>query len=200
MNTPVGLLLKLVLAVFLVGAAPPRQAERTAPDRWTSLADIKVPVVLCIDDKPTAGGQPSTSAYAKAAANGFRSVLTLRSVKDGVDVNRERFMVERTKMRYFNIALASHLPSRQQVDEFLALVRDPANHPMLINCAFAERVAPLMMIFRIVEQGWSRDRAIEEASRGGIGRDTLQTFARDYLAPSRKPAKGPSGAATVNSR
>jgi hypothetical protein len=54
---------------------------------------------------------------------------------------------------------------------------------MLINCAFAERVAPLMMIFRITEQGWSRKKAIEEASRSGLKSDMLRKFADDYLAP-----------------
>jgi hypothetical protein len=61
--------------------------------------NVDVPVVLCIDDKPSVGGQPSGAAYAKAAANGFRSVLTLRSKPDGVDLVRERLMVERKKMR-----------------------------------------------------------------------------------------------------
>ncbi len=82
------------------------------------------------------------------------------------------------------------MPPRKQVDEFLRVARDKANHPMLLNCAFAERVAPLMMIFRIVEQGWSEERAIKEASQSGIKSDSLKKFARDYLAPSKKKPAG----------
>lgn len=164
-----------------------QQSERHPSNRFGPATNVDSPVVLCIDDKPAAGGQPSTSAYAKAAANGFRSVLTLRSAKDGVDLNRERFMVEQNKMRYFNIAATNNLPPRKQVDAFLGVARDKANHPMLINCAYADRVAPLMMIFRIVEQGWSQERAIEEAGQSGIKNDALKQFARDYLAPSKKP-------------
>jgi protein tyrosine phosphatase (PTP) superfamily phosphohydrolase (DUF442 family) len=148
--------------------------------------NVDVPVVLCIDDKPTAAGQPSGDAYAKAAANGYRSVLTLRTNKDGVDISRERFMVEQRKMRYFNIASTAKLPRPEQVDEFLRLVRDKANHPMLLNCAFAERVAPFMMIFRITEQGWSEEKALDEASRSGLKGDQLKKFARDYLAQRNK--------------
>lgn len=182
----IGILSKLVLVIPLIGAAPMQQTERPPANRFEHSPKVDPPVVLCIDDKPTAGGQPSTSAYAKAAANGFRSVLTLRSAKDGVDLNREGFMVEQNKMRYFNIAVTNTLPPRKQVDEFLRVVRDKAHHPMLLNCGFAERVAPLMMIFRIVEQGWSEERAVEEASLSGIKKDSLKTFARDYLAPSKK--------------
>lgn len=189
MKNSIGILLKLALVIPLIGAAPIQQTERPPANQFERSADVDVPVVLCIDDKPTAGGQPSTSAYAKAAANGFRSVLTLRSAKDGVDLNRERFMVEQNKLRYFNIAVTNNLPPRKQVDEFLRVARDKANHPMLLNCAFAERVAPLMMIFRIVEQGWSEERALKEASQSGIKRDLLKQFARDYLAASKqKPA------------
>ena len=168
-----------------------QQSGRHPSNRFGPATNVDSPVVLCIDDKPAAGGQPSTSAYAKAAANGFRSVLTLRSAKDGVDLNRERFMVEQNKMRYFNIAATNNLPPRKQVDAFLGVARDKANHPMLINCAYADRVAPLMMIFRIVEQGWSQERAIEEASQSGIKNDALKQFARDYLAPSKKPPTSP---------
>ncbi len=89
-------------------------------------------------------------------------------------------------MRYFNIPASAKLPRHEQVDEFLALVRDKANHPMLINCAFAERVAPFMMIFRVTEQGWNEDKAVEEAIRNGLKHDHLKKFTNDYLLRLKK--------------
>jgi protein tyrosine phosphatase (PTP) superfamily phosphohydrolase (DUF442 family) len=162
---------------------PARQSERPAPSQLDLRTKVNVPVVLCIDDKPTVGGQPSGDAYAKAAANGFRSVLTLRAQKDGVDTLRERLLVENNRMRYFNIASANAAPTIKQVDEFLQVARDPNNHPMLINCAFAERIAPYMLIFRIREEGWSEEKALEEAERLGLPRDEMRKFARGYFAP-----------------
>lgn len=187
LSTTVKVIAAPAILILLVPAAPLHaQQSRTALESpFASPEQIAAPVVLCIDDKPGAGGQPSSTAYMKAAANGFRAILTLRSKADGVDLVRERFMVERNNMRYFNISAAKTLPRREQVDEFLRLVRDPANHPMLINCAFAERVAPFMMIFRIVEQGWSKDRAIEEAARSGLKSALSRKFLDDYLAPPR---------------
>ena len=187
-------LLAWLLCVSLWGLPSHAQQNKTSAfNPNETFAKVAAPVVLCIDDKPAAGGQPSTSAYAKAAANGFRSVLTLRAPADGIDVNRERFMVEQNKMHYFNIPAAGKLPGRKQVDEFLALVRDKGNQPMLVNCAFAERVAPLMMIFRIVEQGWSPERALEEASLSGLKHDVLKKFARDYLGqPKKQNGRGTS--------
>lgn len=166
----------------VLDAAEFRQSDRMPGNQIEQLLKVDVPVVLCIDDKPTAGGQPSGQAYAKAAASGYRSILTLRTKKDGVDILRERSMVERQKMRFFNIPVVPNTPRPAQADEFLALVRDKANHPMLVNCAFAERVAPLMMIFRIVEQGWSKEQALEEATRMGLSKEPLKKFAESYLA------------------
>jgi len=182
----IGSLAGFALVVALVGAAPAPQTERPLPNRFERTVNVDVPVVLCIDDKPSVGGQPTGTAYAKAAANGFRSVLTLRSKPDGVDLVRERLMVEQNKLRYFNIPASAKLPRHEQVDEFLALVRDKANHPMLVNCAFAERVAPFMMIFRITEQGWNEDKTVEEAKGSGLNRDQLKKFSKAYLDRYRK--------------
>lgn len=192
-NSQALLLILFVTTIFgtCSAHAEVRQSERPAGHQIDALSKVDVPVVLCIDDKPSLGGQPSGGAYARAAVNGYRSVLTLRSQQDGVDVVRERLLVEQTKMRYFNIPASAKLPRPERVDEFLSLVRDKANHPMLINCAFAERVAPFMMILRISEQGWSEEKAVEEASRSGLKSDQLKKFAKDYLA-HRKRKQSPA--------
>ena len=152
-------------------------------------AKAEAPVVLCIDDKPSVGGQPSDQAYAKAAANGFRSVLTLRAASDGVEVWRERLMVERHRLRFLNLPVRSTLPELEQLDEFLDWVRDKNHHPMLLNCAFAERVAPYMMIFNMIELNWSEERAVEEAAKSGLSREQLRALARKYLKAQDNQAK-----------
>ena len=176
--------------ISLAAAQQTQQPNNNLIDSLTR--EVPAPVVLCIDDKPTGGGQPSAEAYAKAATNGFRSVLTLRGPKDGVDLTRERLVVEQNKLRYFNIRYYADFPQREQVDEFLKLARDPLNQPMLVNCAFAERVAPLMMMFRIVQQGWSEDRALEEARHSGLESAKLKRLAKNYLANRKKLGSQPA--------
>ena len=176
-------------APMILHGAENGQNDRRSSNTIEQLLKVDVPVVLCIDDKPTAGGQPSGQAYAKAAASGYRSIVTLRTNKDAVDLLRERSMVERQKMRYYNIPVVPNAPRAAQADEFLALVRDKKNHPMLVNCAFADRVAPLMMIFRIAEQGWSKEKALEEATRMGLSKEPLTKFAESYLAQRKSKPK-----------
>ena len=114
--------------------------------------------------------------------------MSLRTGDEGVDLFRERALVEKNKMRYFNIPVISSAPQPQQANEFLRLVRDPSNHPMLINCATANRVGAFMMIYRVLEQGWSEDKALDEAVKIGTTTEILTKFARDYIARHKADA------------
>jgi hypothetical protein len=39
---------------------------------------------------------------------------------------------------------------------------------MLINCASANRVGAFMMIYRVLEQGWTEAKALDEAVRNRL--------------------------------
>ena len=171
----------LVITSFCM-AAEAQQDQRARFDQIEQSLKSDVPRVLCLDNSFTTGGQPTDQAYAKAAASGFHSVLSLRAGNEGIDLFRERALVENNKMRYFNIPVVSSAPRAEQADEFIRIVKEPSNHPMLINCASANRVGAFMMIYRVVEQGWSEDRALNEAAKIGLSSEGLKKFARDYIA------------------
>jgi len=175
-------LLSIVALSTLSIAAEVPKNERARLDQIEQSLKSDVPRVLCLDGSFTTGGQPTEQAYAKAAAGGFHSVLSLRTANEGVDLARERSLVEKNKMRYFNIPVVSSAPRSEQADEFIRLTKDQSNHPMLINCASANRVGAFMMIFRVLGQGWAEDKAMEEAIKIGLRGDELKKFARDYIA------------------
>lgn len=178
------LLLLMSLSTISMAAEPPK-SQRARLDQIEQTLKSDVPRVLCLDDSFATGGQPSDQAYAKAAASGFHSVMSLRTGAEGVDLARERSLVEKNNLRYFNIPVVSSAPRSEQADEFLRLVKDKSNHPMLINCASANRVGAFMMIFRVLEQGWTEDKAMEEAVKIGLRGDELKKFAGDYIARRR---------------
>jgi len=171
----------LALSTLAVAAEIPG-SERARLDQIERSLKSDVPRVLCLDGSFTTGGQPTEQAYAKAAASGFHSVLSLRTANEGGDLTRERSLVEKNKMRYFNVPVVSSAPRPEQADEFIRLVKENSNHPMLINCASANRVGAFMMIYPVLEQGWAEDQALEEAIKIGLRGDELKKFARDYLA------------------
>jgi protein tyrosine phosphatase (PTP) superfamily phosphohydrolase (DUF442 family) len=175
------LLIAGVLSADATAAEIP-PTNRARLDRIEQSLKADVPRVLCLDENISTGAQPKEKAYASAAANGFRSVLSLRTASEGIDLSRERSIVEKTGMRYLNIPVVSSAPRSEQADEFIKLVQNKANHPMLIVCASANRVGAFMMIYRVIESGWSEDKALEEASKIGLSSEELKQFSRQYIA------------------
>lgn len=182
-----------IIAIFLSAAialaADAVKPERARLDQIQKSLSSDVPRVLCLDENFATGAQPTGDAYVKAAASGYRVVVNLRTANEGLDLARERARVESAKMRFFNIPVNSAAPRRDQADEFLRLARDPANHPMLITCSSANRVGAFMMILRVVDQGWSEEKALEEAKRIGLSSATLKQFAQDYIASRKSPRR-----------
>jgi protein tyrosine phosphatase (PTP) superfamily phosphohydrolase (DUF442 family) len=131
---------------------------------------------------PLAG--PSEQAFTKVAASGFHSVLSLRAAGEGIDLTKERSLVEKNGLRYFNIPVVSSAPRAEQADEFIRLVKEKSNHPMFINCASANRVGAFMMIYRVLEQGWSEER-LGQALKIGLRGDELKKFAHSYIAQNQ---------------
>jgi protein tyrosine phosphatase (PTP) superfamily phosphohydrolase (DUF442 family) len=172
----------LTFFAFVAFAGENPNAHSMRPEQIQKLLGADVPRVLCLDENFATGGQPTAEAYAKAAAGGFKSVVSLRTPNEGIDLARERAQVESKKLRYFNIPVNSSSPRAEQADEFLRIARDKANQPMLVNCATANRVGAFMMIFRVAEQGWSEQKALDEAIKIGLRGEELKKFAKDYIA------------------
>jgi len=170
-----------LLSVAQVWAQSPA-SDRARLDRIEQSLKADVPRVRCLNESITTGAQPTEKAYATAAANGFRSVLSLRTAGEGFDLVKERSAVGNSGLRYHNIPVISAAPQPEQADQFVRLVKEPANHPMLITCASANRVGAFMMIYRVAVQGWSEERALSEAQTIGLRSDNLREFARHYIA------------------
>jgi protein tyrosine phosphatase (PTP) superfamily phosphohydrolase (DUF442 family) len=170
----------LFISVPALAAEP--QQDRARLDKIQQSLKADVPRILCLDSSFATGGQPTAQAFAKIAASGFRSVLSLRGPGEGIDLDKERALVEKAGLRYFNIPVVSSAPRAEQADEFIKLVKETSNHPMLINCSTANRVGAFMMIYRVLEQGWSQEKALEEALKIGLRGDELKKFAQSYIA------------------
>lgn len=162
--------------------------EREKLDKIQQALKNDVPRILCLDERIATGGQPTDAAFAKLAANGYRAVLSLRTATEGIDQKHEQESIEKTGMRYVNIPVVSGAPKPEQVDEFIKAVKDKDNHPMLIHCGSANRVGAFWMIYRVVDQGWPEDKALDEAMKIGLTSPALKTFAHEYIG-SRQPKK-----------
>ena len=67
------------------------------------------------------------------------------------------------------------------IDEFLALLDDPANRPVLLHCkAGLHRTGVLVAAYRVEREGWGHAAALAELKAHGFG-DRDATAANDYI-------------------
>jgi uncharacterized protein (TIGR01244 family) len=178
-----------VILVVSASHITPAFAQRERLDQIQQSLKDDVPKILCVDKNFATAGQPKDEAFGKLAAQGFRSVLNLRTAAEGLDLERERQLVEKAGMRYISIPVTGSAPKPEQADEFVRVVGDGANHPMLIHCGSANRVGGFMLIYRVLGQGWPQDKALEEATQIGLTSPAIKRFALDYIATHKQRSK-----------
>ncbi len=61
-------------------------------------------------------------------------------------------------------------PDPENVNRFLKIVTDGSRTPVFVHCRHgADRTGTVCAIYRIATEGWSKDEAIEEMTKGGFG-------------------------------
>jgi uncharacterized protein (TIGR01244 family) len=161
--------------LVLGGAIAPLRAQTQ-----TDLASIRN--FLRVDTNFCTGGQPRIEHLAQLKSEGVRTIINLRQPSEH-RADEEEAKAKELGLRYFNIPVVYAEPKDEQVDEFLKLTDDPANRPVFIHCTAAIRVGAFWLIRRVVRDGWSFEKAQEEAQKVGL-RDAPQLieFARGYIA------------------
>ena len=95
-------------------------------------------------------------------------------------------------------------PPAQIFDRFVALMREPANHPVLVHCEQGwHRTGVLVAAYRIALEGWTLHDALDEAARLGfemsVPKRAALREALTHWSGARAQAKPGSGEPTVRS-
>ena len=167
----------LSLLTISFAAAQPQPIKSTLPGAKN---------VTRVDALLMCGGATTNEAFPALKKEGFVSVVNLREAhEEGVDIAGSRAAAESAGLRYLHIPVSSKHPDAAAVDKFLAAVTDKNNQPMYIHCASANRVGAMWMIKRIVVDGWSVQRATDEATAIGLSSPGLKQFALDHATKRR---------------
>lgn len=171
-----------VIALAILSAAQTGQSEKTSK--------VQIKNFGCVDQRLYRGAQPKDKDYADLAAMGIKTVIDLQ--KDGE--SREQALVEAQGMKFYRIGMSDKSqPGAEQVDLFLKLVNEPANHPIFIHChGGRHRTGTMTAIYRMTHYGWSADQAFQEMKQFdfeyGIGHGPLKRYVYDCY--SRIEQKG----------
>jgi uncharacterized protein (TIGR01244 family) len=131
-------------------------------------------------------GAVTPEGVAEVRKLGYASIINLRRAsEDGANVEAEEAAARQAGIRYVHVPFDGATPDPAVADQFLAVIKDPANQPALVHCATGNRAAALWMIKRLVVDGWSPERATAEAKQLGLTSEKLEAFALDYAAKHR---------------
>jgi uncharacterized protein (TIGR01244 family) len=134
-----------------------------------------------VDATVACGGATTAAAWPELRERGFKAVINLRQADEpGADISSAKTAAEAAGLRYIHIPLSSSRPDAAAVDAFLVAVRDPANSPVYIHCASANRVGGVWLVKRMLVDGWDEPRALAEADAIGLKSAPLREFMLAY--------------------
>ena len=127
------------------------------------------------------GGATDATGVANLKKQGFASIISFRLPTEQ-GVAEEESAIKTTGIKYVHLPLNGAAPDPKVVDQFLLAVSDKSNQPAYIHCGGGGRAAAMWMIKRALTDGWTAERAADEANLISPLNPGLKTFATSYIA------------------
>jgi protein tyrosine phosphatase (PTP) superfamily phosphohydrolase (DUF442 family) len=110
------------------------------------------------------GGQPKKGGFEKLAKMGIAIVVDLRGDRDS-----ERQRVTSLRMQYVPMHWQCSFPRDRIFAQFLTLLRDHPGKKVFVHCRLGDdRTAMMIAAYRMAEEGWSPEQALEEMKMYGF--------------------------------
>jgi len=148
------------------------------PSHWaSSLGEHPgLPNAWRVTDGFLRGAQPGPEGFAQLRELGVTTVLNLRTF------HSDRDLCAAAGLDYVKVSVQAWESEQEEVLDVLAMLTDAERQPVFLHCQHgADRTGTMAALYRMVVQGWSREQAIEEMTRGGYGFHSIWTNLVDYL-------------------
>lgn len=166
----------LILALGVVASAQVTKQERPGIVNFSKVDAV----VAC-------GGATETSALEGLAKDGFKSVINLRqATENNANIEQNSARAKEFGLKYIHIPFNTQQLDHAVIDKFLAAVADKNNQPAYVHCGSASRVGSVWLAKRVIQDGWTIEKATEEAKAIGLRGEPLEKFALDYIAARKK--------------
>ena len=155
-----------------------RQAETIkAQEKWAEPIELPgLPNFYKVSDDLYRGAQPTAEGMEQLDKLGVKTVINLRSM------HSDRDEIKDTALAYEHISMTTWNAEDKDVIRFLQIVTDSSRTPVFVHCQHgADRTGTVCAIYRIAMQGWSKDEAIKEMTKGGFGFHSIWQNLPDYV-------------------
>ena len=140
-----------------------------------------------VDAVVACGGATETTALEGLAKDGFKSVINLRQASENnANIEQSAARAKELGLKYIHIPFNTQQMDPAVIDRFLAAIADKSNQPAFVHCGSASRVGSVWLAKRVIQDGWTVEKATEEAKAIGLRGEPLEKFALDYIATHKK--------------
>jgi protein tyrosine/serine phosphatase len=165
-------------AAHAVNESIPAEAAAAARnEKWaTPILLDGVPNLHRITDTLYRSEQPTPLGFKNLEKLGIRTVINLRYFNDDDDEAKG------TQLKLHRIKILTWRAGDDHVIEVMRLLRNPQNGPFLIHCQHgADRTGLMSAMYRMLEQNWSAQDALDELMDGGYGYHSMWKNIRNYV-------------------
>lgn len=155
--------------VLLAGCLLPvvgRTAEpQERPESWAVKLDRPgLPNLHKVNDGLYRGAQLTAEGIKELEKLGVRTIVNLRSR------HSDKEILGKANIAYVPIPLNTWSVDEKDVARFLRLATDKNLRPVFVHCQHgADRTGTMCAAYRVVVDGWTKQQAIDEMTRGGFG-------------------------------
>jgi len=164
------------LGVFAAAAARAQVPESMDP--------AQVPNYLRVGPGLATAGQPSPATLQRLKSLGFKTVINLRTEKEGT--RDEEAAVKAAGLRYVWVPITPASFSLEDVRAVGSVLDDPEAAPVLLHCGTANRVGAVWAVLQ-AQKGKSLEEAEAEGWAIGLRSPALIEAVRRLAGADRKP-------------
>jgi tyrosine-protein phosphatase SIW14 len=159
-------IITLLLCVLSVGCERKQPAAKPKPKPNQFTYATRVELEGCsnlykVSDALYRGAQPTKQGFKNLEELGIKTIVNLRTFHGDKDI------IKGTSLKYKRITMQAWEGEMEEVVDFLKVVNDPNSHPVFVHCLHgADRTGTMTAIYRIVMQDWTKEKALEEMTKG----------------------------------
>ena len=140
------------------------------------LVTDELPNLYKVSDILYRGAQPEAEGFKKLKEMGIKTVINLRNF------HSDRDEIGDLDFNYQHIYMTAWHPEEKELVKFLRIVSDPANQPVFVHCQHgADRTGTMCALYRLAIDGWSKQQALEEMTKGGFGFHAIWKNLEKYI-------------------
>ncbi len=114
-----------------------------------------------LTDTLLTGGQPTESQFRDAAQAGVQAVINLALATSGNALADEPGLVRSLGMEHVHIPVRWDAPKPDDLQRFMDEMDARREQKVLVHCALNYRVSCFVALWRVICQGWEREKAFE---------------------------------------